>query len=227
MADESVRLPGTAPGDTYLCVDAVVDAARRTGADAIHPGYGFLSENAAFARACADAGIVFVGPPPAVIERMGSKIEAKLLMEAAGVPVLPGATVGPDDPVDALHEAAGEIGFPLLVKASLGGGGRGMRIVDDPADLATAVDGAQREAASAFGDGAVFIERYVEQPAPRRDPGPRRHAGRRRAPVRAGMLDPAPLPEDRRGGTVDRDRRRAAATACVRRLSPPRGRSAT
>ncbi|MBL7521022.1 ATP-grasp domain-containing protein, partial [Frankia sp. CNm7] len=165
-ADEAVRLPGASPAETYLRGDLVIAAALRTGADAIHPGYGFLSENAGFARACADAGLVFVGPPPAVIEAMGSKTRAKELMAAAGVPVLPGLVVDEELAADetALARAAASLEFPLLVKAVHGGGGRGMRIVRAPAELPAAVAGARREAASAFGDGAVFLERYVERP---------------------------------------------------------------
>ncbi|MCV7229982.1 biotin carboxylase N-terminal domain-containing protein [Mycolicibacterium komossense] len=166
QADEAVALPGTAPADTYLRIDLVLAAAARTGADAVHPGYGFLSENAAFAQACADAGIIFVGPSPAAITAMGSKIAAKDMMRAAGVPVLPGVTVDSDadeDP-EALRAAATEIGFPILVKAAFGGGGRGMRIVGDEGQLVDAVSSARREAASAFGDGTVFLEKFVESP---------------------------------------------------------------
>ncbi|MEV1294413.1 biotin carboxylase N-terminal domain-containing protein [Pseudonocardia sp. NPDC049635] len=160
-ADEAVRLPGTAPADTYLRGDLVIAAALATGADAVHPGYGFLSENAGFARDCAAAGLTFVGPAPEAIAAMGSKVEAKALMEAAGVPVLPGVTVAPDTDL----AAAGErLGFPLLVKAAYGGGGRGMRVVGDPADLAGAVESARREATGAFGDGSVFLERYLVDP---------------------------------------------------------------
>ncbi|BBG00296.1 MULTISPECIES: acetyl/propionyl/methylcrotonyl-CoA carboxylase subunit alpha [Pseudonocardia] len=160
-ADEAVRLPGTAPADTYLRGDLVIAAALATGADAVHPGYGFLSENAGFARDCAAAGLTFVGPSPEAIAAMGSKVEAKALMEAAGVPVLPGVTVTAETDL----AAAGErIGFPLLVKAAYGGGGRGMRVVDDPAALADAVESARREAAGAFGDGLVFLERYLVDP---------------------------------------------------------------
>jgi propionyl-CoA carboxylase alpha chain len=161
LADEAVRLPGEAPADTYLRGDLVLAAARATGADAIHPGYGFLSENAGFARDCAAAGVTFVGPSPEAIAAMGSKVEAKVLMEAAGVPVLPGATIteGAD-----LAAVGARIGFPLLVKAAFGGGGRGMRVVRAPDELAGAVDGARREAASAFGDGTVFLERFVVDP---------------------------------------------------------------
>jgi acetyl/propionyl-CoA carboxylase alpha subunit len=163
-ADEAVRLPGRAAADTYLRADLVVDAARRTGADAVHPGYGFLSESAAFARRCADAGLTFVGPPPGVIERMGSKIEAKQLMADAAVPVLPGATVAPGATPAELRALGDDVGYPLLVKAAFGGGGRGMRIVEAAAPLEDAVAGAQREAEAAFGDGSVFLERYVAQP---------------------------------------------------------------
>lgn len=158
MADESVRLPGSAATDTYLRSDLIVDAARRTGAEAVHPGYGFLSENAAFVRACEAAGIVFVGPPAAAVEAMGSKLEAKRLMAAAGVPVLPSVTVGEAD------FDADQVGFPLLVKAAFGGGGRGMRVVTAPEHLTEAIDSARREAESAFGDGTLFLERYIGRP---------------------------------------------------------------
>ena len=159
--DQAVRLPGAAPADTYLRGDLVIDAARRTGADAIHPGYGFLSENAAFAADVAAAGLIFVGPSPAAIAAMGSKLRAKELMATAGVPVLPGGEItGQGD----LAEVSAMVGFPLLVKASSGGGGRGMRLVSDPASLADAVDAARSEAAAAFGDGTVFAERFVTNP---------------------------------------------------------------
>jgi propionyl-CoA carboxylase alpha chain len=163
-ADEAVRLPGAAPSDTYLRGDLVIAAARATGADAVHPGYGFLSENAGFARDCAAAGLTFVGPSPEAIASMGSKLEAKALMESAGVPVLPGATVEEGHSEADLAAAAAKIGFPVLVKAAFGGGGRGMRVVHAEAELADAVDGARREAASAFGDGTVFLERFVVDP---------------------------------------------------------------
>lgn len=152
-ADHAVHLPGTSPADTYLRADLMLEAARRTGADAIHPGYGFLSENAAFARAVTEAGLTWVGPAPESIEQMGSKIESKKLMEAAGVPVLTNHTV----------DTATEADLPLLVKASAGGGGRGMRVVRRLEDLAGEIDKAAAEAASAFGDGTVFVEPYVER----------------------------------------------------------------
>ncbi|MCU1589021.1 MAG: methylcrotonoyl-CoA carboxylase [Frankiales bacterium] len=159
-ADAAVRLPGSTPAETYLRGDLVIAAAQQAGADAIHPGYGFLSEDAAFARAVIAAGLTWIGPPPGAVESMGSKLAAKELMAAAGVPCLPGGEV---DPVTA-GSVAERIGYPVLVKAAYGGGGRGMRIVRTEAELAEAVHGARREAESAFGDGTVFLERYVERP---------------------------------------------------------------
>jgi acetyl/propionyl-CoA carboxylase alpha subunit len=165
-ADEAVHLPGSTPAQTYLRAEAIIDAARRTGADAVHPGYGFLSENAGFARQCAAAGLTFVGPSPEAIDAMGSKTAAKELMRQAGVPVLPGAVFDGEAEPDAaaLRAAATEIGLPVLVKAAFGGGGRGMRIVRDLGDVADAVASARREAASAFGNGTVFLERFVDSP---------------------------------------------------------------
>ncbi len=165
-ADEAVRLPGSAAAETYLRADAAIAAAAAAGADAVHPGYGFLSENAQFARDCAAAGLTFVGPSPDAIDAMGSKIRARDVMAAAGVPVLPGFVFGAGaepDPAE-LRKAASEIGFPMLVKAAFGGGGRGMRVVRGADELAAAVGSARREAASAFGDGTVFLERLVESP---------------------------------------------------------------
>jgi acetyl/propionyl-CoA carboxylase alpha subunit len=159
-ADAAVRLPGATPAETYLRGDLIIEAAQRAGADAIHPGYGFLSEDAAFARAVVDAGLTWIGPPPAAVEAMGSKLAAKELMAAAGVPCLPGGEV---DPVTAASVAE-RIGYPVLVKAAYGGGGRGMRIVRTEAELSEAVHGARREAEAAFGNGSVFLERFVERP---------------------------------------------------------------
>ena len=151
--DTAVRLPGTAAADTYLRADLLVDAARRSGADAVHPGYGFLAESAAFARAVTDAGLTWIGPPAEAIEAMGNKVEAKALMRAAGVPIL----------LDSSTADYREIGVPLLVKAAAGGGGRGMRIVRTLDELDDARAAAEREAEAAFGDGTVFYERYVER----------------------------------------------------------------
>ena len=153
-ADEAVCIGGAAPSESYLRIDAIIGAAARTGADAIHPGYGFLAENAAFARACADAGVTFVGPTPEAIDAMGSKLAAKRMLADAGVPVLPDV----EDPA----RAADEVGFPLLVKPSAGGGGKGMRIVRSASELDAAVAASKREAAGAFGDDTLLLERYVE-----------------------------------------------------------------
>jgi len=161
-ADLAVRLPGDSPADTYLRSALILDAASRSGADAIHPGYGFLSESGDFARVVAGAGFLWVGPPPAAIDAMGSKIGSKELMRNAGVPTLPSITLEGDElPDDAEVES---LGWPLLVKASAGGGGRGMRIVGGPVSLREAVESARREAEAAFGDGTVFLERYVRDP---------------------------------------------------------------
>ena len=148
---------------SYLSIEDIVAAAKETGAEAVHPGYGFLAENVAFARACADAGIVFIGPPPEAIEAMGDKIRAKQTVSAAGVPVVPGRNeLGMSD-AD-LASAAAEVGYPVLVKPSAGGGGKGMRRVDDPADLPAALESARREARGAFGDDTLLIERFVANP---------------------------------------------------------------
>jgi acetyl-CoA carboxylase biotin carboxylase subunit len=162
-ADMAVRL-GPAPArESYLKIPAVMDAARAAGADAVHPGYGFLSERASFAQACADAGLIFVGPPAEAIAAMGSKIGARALMERAGVPVVPGRT--PADQSDAgVTAAAQEIGFPILIKASAGGGGKGMRGARDARELAEAIPAARRESQAAFGDGTLYVERLIVRP---------------------------------------------------------------
>ena len=163
MADEAHRIGAAAPRESYLRGDTILDVARRSGAQAVHPGYGFLSENAGFAEACAQAGLVFVGPPPGAIRAMGGKSEAKALMQRAGVKLVPGYHGEDQDPRLLAREAA-RIGFPVLIKASAGGGGKGMRIVQAPGEFAAALAGAQREAASAFGDDRVLVERYLQRP---------------------------------------------------------------
>ncbi|MCP4085753.1 MAG: ATP-grasp domain-containing protein [Actinomycetia bacterium] len=160
-ADQAVALYGRSPAESYLDVDKVLAAAARTGADAIHPGYGFLSENADFARACEAAGLIWVGPPPDAVAAMGDKLEAKKMMIEAGVPTL--ASVEITDVTDVTAEAD-TIGYPVLIKAAAGGGGKGMRIVASAAELTAAIAGAQREAAGAFGDDTVFIEKYLGSP---------------------------------------------------------------
>jgi 3-methylcrotonyl-CoA carboxylase alpha subunit len=163
MADEAVLLGLARARDSYLNIPRVIEAARQTGAEAVHPGYGFLSESAEFAQACLDAGLVFVGPTAAMITAMGSKSGSKFLMEQAGVPLVPGYHGDAQDEAT-LANAAEQIGFPVLVKASAGGGGRGMRIVRAAAELAGAITSAKREAKAAFGDDHVLIERFVQNP---------------------------------------------------------------
>jgi acetyl/propionyl-CoA carboxylase alpha subunit len=160
-ADEAVSLPGSAAAETYLDIDAVLAAAARTGADAVHPGYGFLAENAEFAERVIAAGLVWIGPPSAAIAAMGSKVRARELMETAGVPVVPGRALADGGDVAAVADA---VGYPLLVKASAGGGGKGMRPVAGADELESAVAGARREAESAFGDPTVFLERHLQRP---------------------------------------------------------------
>jgi len=163
LADHAIRIGPAPPAESYLNIDALIDAARKSAAHAVHPGYGFLSERAAFARACEQSGLIFVGPSADVIERMGSKIAARELMQQAGVPVVPGATPA-DQSDDGIARAARQLGYPVLIKASAGGGGKGMRIVRSDADAADAIASARREAAAAFGDGTLYVERLIERP---------------------------------------------------------------
>jgi acetyl/propionyl-CoA carboxylase alpha subunit len=162
-ADRSVAIGPAPPAESYLATTKLIEAAREAGADAIHPGYGFLSERAAFAHACEKAGLIFVGPPSDVLARIGSKIEARRLMQSIGVPVVPGET--PDDQSDAgVRRAVLRVGLPALVKASAGGGGKGMRRDGSSDDILEAVDSARREATVAFGDGTLYVERLIERP---------------------------------------------------------------
>ena len=161
--DEAVHIGGSAPKDSYLRWENILAAAKATGAQAIHPGYGFLSENEDFAHACAAAGVVFIGPPPSAIKDMGLKAESKQLMERAGVPLVPGYHGADQDPA-LLQREADRIGYPVLIKASAGGGGKGMRVVEHSADFAAALASCQREAINSFGQDAVLIEKYVQRP---------------------------------------------------------------
>ncbi|MBS0540676.1 MAG: acetyl-CoA carboxylase biotin carboxylase subunit, partial [Proteobacteria bacterium] len=163
MADEAVHIGGSAARDSYLLVDKILDAARRTGAQAVHPGYGFLSENAGFAEACGKAGVVFIGPPPSAIRAMGSKSEAKKIMEKARVPLVPGYH-GDDQAPELLAKEAARIGFPVLIKASAGGGGKGMRVVEEAGKFNDALAGAKREARASFADDHVLVEKYLTRP---------------------------------------------------------------
>ncbi len=163
VCDESVYIGGSAPKDSYLRWEKIIEAAKASGAQAVHPGYGFLSENVEFAQACADAGLVFIGPLPSSIQAMGLKAESKRLMNLAGVPLVPGYHGTDQDPA-LLQREADSIGYPVLIKASAGGGGKGMRAVDKAEDFAAALASCKREAINSFGDDAVLIEKYVQRP---------------------------------------------------------------
>ena len=162
LADEAVEIGPAPAAQSYLVIDRIIDAARSTGAEAIHPGYGFLSENGAFARACADNGITFIGPSPEAMAAMGEKVPARRRMRDSGVPVVPGSDALED--VDAAIAAAREVGYPVLIKASAGGGGIGMRVARDEAELREGLEAAQSTAQRAFGNATVFLERYVDSP---------------------------------------------------------------
>jgi acetyl/propionyl-CoA carboxylase alpha subunit len=162
-ATEAVEVTGPTPVGAYLNAEAIIDAALRTGADAIHPGFGFLAENAAFARAVGDAEITFIGPPPEAIQAMGDKITSKVLAANAGVPVVPGSSDAVADADEAVAEAD-QVGYPVLLKASAGGGGKGMRIANDAEECRDAFVRASSEALASFGDGRVFVERYILRP---------------------------------------------------------------
>jgi 3-methylcrotonyl-CoA carboxylase alpha subunit len=161
--DEAVHIGGSAPKESYLRWERIIEVARATGAQAIHPGYGFLSENEAFAQACAAAGLVFIGPPASAINAMGLKAESKRLMEQAQVPLVPGYHGANQEPA-LLQAEADRIGYPVLIKASAGGGGKGMRAVEKSEDFIAALESCKREAINSFGDDAVLVEKYVQRP---------------------------------------------------------------
>jgi 3-methylcrotonyl-CoA carboxylase alpha subunit len=163
LCDEAVHIGGASPRESYLCADRILAAALATGAQAVHPGYGFLSENDAFAQACVEAGIAFIGPPPSAIAAMGSKSAAKALMAQAQVPLVPGYHGDEQDPTF-LQAQADQIGYPVLIKASAGGGGKGMRLVQQSSDFIAALASCQREAQASFGNAHVLVERYVTRP---------------------------------------------------------------
>jgi len=164
MADEAYHIGPSPSTESYLVHDKIIDIAKRSGADAIHPGYGFLAENAEFSQRCIDEGIIFIGPTPETIRLLGDKLKARETALKAGLQVTPGAELGPKDNINAALEKADLVGFPVLVKAAAGGGGKGMRIVQSPELLQEALETASREAASAFGDGRVYLERYLARP---------------------------------------------------------------
>src|ERR1700759_4184732 len=222
-ADEAFRLGPAAPRESYLNVERLLEAARATGASAVHPGYGFLSENADFAAAWEKAGLIFIGPPASAIASMGSKIVAKARMRAAGVPVLPGYE-GTEQDLEHLHAEARRLGMPLIVKPAAGGGGKGMRIIRDPAQIPEALAGARRLAESGFGDGSLLLERFL--PAPRHvevqifadSQGNFVHLGDRDCSIQRRhqkLIEEAPAP-----GLPDelRDRLRAAAIVVAREI---------
>ncbi len=163
LADESVFIGASSPRESYLNIDRMIDAAKTSQAEAIHPGYGFLAENAEFADACKNAGIVFIGPSPEVIKNLGDKTIARQMMIKSGVPVIPGLQTTESN-IDKLTQAAKECGYPVLIKAAAGGGGKGMRVVQSENDLPAACETASREAATAFGNGAIYIEKFIDRP---------------------------------------------------------------
>ncbi len=163
IADEAFLLGPAVPAESYLSIPKIVETAQQAGAEAIHPGYGFLAENAEFARACGDAGLVFIGPPPEAIEAMGSKTRAREIMAEAGVPIVPGATEPAKDVADA-RKQADDAGYPVACKAAGGGGGKGFRVAQTPDDLEEAFEGAAREGEKFFSDDRVYVERYLEDP---------------------------------------------------------------
>lgn len=163
MADEAVHIGAAPSRESYLQFDRVIEAAKKTGAQAIHPGYGFLSENADFCKACKDNDIVFIGPPVGAIEAMGSKSAAKQIMEKAGVPLVPGYH-GSDQSRDIIKQSADDMGYPVLLKAAAGGGGKGMRQVWSETEFDEALDAAKRESLNAFGDDTMLVEKYLTQP---------------------------------------------------------------
>src|ERR671929_1486431 len=163
VADEAYLLGPGAPAESYLNQERILDAAARAGAEAVHPGYGFLAENAGFARACADAGIVWIGPPPEAIEAMGSKVESRERMQAAGVPIVPGVTEAVESPEE-VRRLGDELGWPIAIKASAGGGGKGLKVVRSADEAERAYDSARREGEAYFSDSAVYVERYLEDP---------------------------------------------------------------
>jgi 3-methylcrotonyl-CoA carboxylase alpha subunit len=223
-ADEAYLIGGPRPAESYLRGDRIIEVAKACGAHAIHPGYGFLSENEDFARAVEAAGLAFIGPTPEAIEKMGLKDRAKAIMEKAGVAVVPGYH-GQSQDAKLLRAEAKKIGYPLLVKAVAGGGGKGMRLVTRDAEFDDQLAAARREAKNAFGDDAVLLERFVEGPH-HIEFRVRRHARPLRAPLRARVLDPAAPPEGARE-TPRRSSTRTCAGAWERPPSPPRAPSPT
>ena len=226
-ADEAYLLgPGPAT-ESYLVVEKILEVAKQSGAEAIHPGYGFLAENAAFARACEEAGIVFIGPPASAIDAMGSKTRARELMDEAGVPIVPGTT----DPVETVEDArkviADSVGYPVAIKAAGGGGGKGFRVAESEDELEKAFEGASREGEKFFSDADRLRRALPARPAPRRGAGARRRPRQRHPPLRARLLGAAPPPEADRGVARARRSTRSCASRSARSAPTPRAPSAT
>ena len=201
VADDAVRLGPAPVAESYLAIDRVLEAAAASGADAVHPGYGFLSENAAFAEACGTAGLTFIGPPAGAISVMGDKAVSKRAMVEAGVPCIPGYQ-GEDQSDSRLIEEAGAVGFPLMVKAAAGGGGRGMRLVQDAGDLESAISLARSEAENAFGSGGIDSRESDYRTPARGNPGLCRSTRPHHSPGRTGLLRAAAASESGRGVTL-------------------------
>ena len=209
-ADEAYALGGQTAAESYLNTEAILDAVRTSGADGVHPGYGFFSENADFARALIAAGVAWIGPPPEAIEIMGDKISSRIAALDAQVESVPGTTE-PITDVQQILDFGAEFGYPIAIKAAYGGGGRGMKVVADAESAAGAFESAQREAQAYFGRPECYMERYLDAAAARRAPGLLRHARQRGVPRRPRLLDAAAAPEADRGGARAGDPRRDAA----------------
>ena len=210
-ADEAYPIGAAAASESYLNIQKILDVAARSGADAIHPGYGFLSENAKFARACADAGVKFIGPTAAAMDAMGSKTQARQAMERAGVPFVPGTSRGLES-FEQAEEVAARIGYPVMLKAAAGGGGKGMRLVNAPGDSKSALEGARSEAERSFGDSEVYIEKAIINPRHIEMQVLGRRTWQHCLSWRARVLAAAPPSESGRGSAVANRRSRHAPT---------------
>ena len=199
LADEAHSLGGATPAESYLDIAKIVKVALDSGADSVHPGYGFLAENRDFAQAVLDAGLVWIGPPPEAIENLGDKVKARHIAEKVGAPLVAG-TKDPVENADEVVAFAKEHGLPIAIKAAFGGGGRGLKVARNEEEVAELFESAVREAVSAFGRGECFVEKLPRQAAARRDPVPGRPARQRRRRLHARLLAAAPAPEARRGG---------------------------
>ena len=214
LADEAYALDGATSADTYLSIEKILSIARRSGADAVHPGYGFLAENAEFARAVIDAGLIWIGPSPDAIEALGDKVTARHVAEKVGAPLAPG-TPGPVSGADEVVAFAEEFGLPIAIKAAYGGGGRGLKVARELDEIPEMFESATREAITAFGRGECFVEKYLDKPRHVETQCLADAAGQRRRRLHARLLAAAPAPEARRGGARSVPDRRAERTCCT------------